>query len=369
MNRPRRWPILLALLSAAALIGWLVINATPVDQIQLSRGYSGAAQSNPLLAAERLLNRLGYAARGVAAPPDPTQLGRGDALVLSQPSFTFDERYSAALLTWLADGGTLLLAGQQHLAVFDPTERGPTERGTDHLLRRLNLEPQQTLDWRGNHTLPVDLEQRRYRLRPERLFASNGRFFAARRHGDGRVYLLAEIELFNNRRLADADHTDLLLALIGDPRPAQVWLQYAPAVPSLLALLWRYTWPLLCGLGVTLAALIWAAGRRLGPLNPVAESAQRSLLEHLAASGRFFWRHDRGRLLHAARHHARRALGRRFADWRHADRAPTPEQLDRLAAHTGLPADELRAALLDPAHGAAELVRRIRLLQALQKRL
>lgn len=364
MNRPRRWPILLLLLSVAALIGWLVVNATPVDQIQLSRGYSGAAQNNPLLAAERLLNRLGYAARSVAVPPDPARLGRRDTLVLSQPSFTFDERYSAALLTWLADGGTLLLADQQHLAAFDPTERG-----TDHLLRRLKLEPQQSLERRGNHTLTVDLKRQRFRLRAERLLASNGRFLTDRRYGDGRAYLLAEIGLFNNRRLADVDHADLLQTLIGAPRPAQVWLQYSPGVPSLLALLWRYTWPLLCGLSLTLAALIWAAGRRLGPLAPAPEPAQRSLLEHLAASGRFFWRHERSRLLHAARHHARQALGRRFSDWRQTDRAPTPEQLRRLAAHTGLPAAELRAALLDPAHGAAELVRRIKLLQTLQERL
>ena len=127
------------------------------------------------------------------------------------------------------------------------------------------------------------------------------------RRGRGRVTLLSDPGLFDNRRLADHDHADFLWALLQHNPGGAVWLQYRRLTPALAQLLWQHAWMPLLGLTLTLLAALWHYSRRLGPVLAPRASEPRRLVDHLQASSRFLWRHGAGpMLLHAARQFVQR---------------------------------------------------------------
>lgn len=158
--------------------------------------------------------------------------------------------------------------------------------------------------------------------------------------GQGRVTVLSELDLFDNDRLAEYDHAELLWTLLGD-RPA-VWLQYRPRVPSLAQWLWTYAWMPLIGLLLTLAAAVRTYSYRLGPLLVTWTQERRRLLEHLRAGGRFLWRHGaQAALLEAVRQRLTARLEYQWPHWRQLHPA---EQTQRLAELSGLSREQVAGA-------------------------
>lgn len=343
---------------ALALLAWWLSGARQQLVYEPVSGYSGPARDNPLYSAGRLLERLGVDVVASPSPPDPETLPRDALLMLSQPGYLPDPLVEA-LFAWVERGGWLVYAARHSYHAGQDVRR-------DGMLEALQLhvtdggdaqsEPV-TVTLASGEPLPTD-HRPAYRLSLERRFALDDRsgyavaattadgwtYWLTYHYGDGRIDVAADLDLFANRRLGDAEHARFLWDLLRvGPVPAAVRLHYQPSDLSLPALLWRYGWPLIIGLLVTLAAVLWSAARRLGPMLETPPPASRSLLDHLRAGARFGWRHGaRARLLTAAREHAWHELLRRYPDWsRHAPDG----QIERLAAFTGIAPARLRAAL------------------------
>ncbi len=129
--------------------------------------------------------------------------------------------------------------------------------------------------------------------------------------GRGRVTAVNDISFATNFDLARADNAEFLHALARATNAKRV-LFYHGHIEHLGQWLLRNAWAALLALGFLIVLWLWHEMPRFGPMLPDPEPVRRRLLDHLAASGRFFWsRGQRNRLVVAACRHAQSALLRR----------------------------------------------------------
>jgi hypothetical protein len=190
------------------------------------------------------------------------------------------------------------------------------------------------------------------------------------RHGAGRLVALTDDYFLRNANLGEADHAELVvrLARLAGPE-APVWIVISERWPGMWSRAAHHAAPALVALALFLAAWIWRAARRFGPLFPAPELARRRWMEHLEAVGRFHWRADRGRaLLAATRASVARAVERRHPGaWRQAP----PARYEALARQSGLTPHRVSLALdasFQPA-GEAAFVTAIARLERIRSRL
>lgn len=353
----RHWLLVSGVLVVAvlALLWWQSLNFTRERRYVLEEP-SGQVLYNPFYAAEKLLQRLGIAAQSVRRVPDFSQLQSNAVLFMRTPSFSLSEWQVEELLDWVERGGRLVMTVYRDYSVEQSAR-------VDHLLDYLAvtvteqqsggeiihaIEPAEA----SQKSLRIGL-QNRFELRDESGYgyASTDRsghtYLLEYRLGDGWIGLFSELDFLNNWRIADYDHSDYLWQLVhSEEEPGKVWLQYQPYVPGLLELLWRFAWPLLVGLSITLAALLWASSQRLGPVLIGAGREQRSLLEHINASGQFLWRHgEAGKLVDAVRQRTLQRIMQQHPGWQQLSE---PEQIEHIAALSGLDKQQVEA-LLAPA--------------------
>lgn len=384
MNRNNALIVAILLLAVSALGIWLYLNLVRETEYVQTQGYSSEANENSFLAAERLLTHLGRDAQSVRKLSGlPSELDPSDSLIFSTPSYTLSSHQVNELLTWVEQGGHMLLAPYR---AYDPDQDSGSNKLFDALgVRVVLLNSEIDKDWFPDKskpdtvTLPNSENTLKIIFSSDRLLHDEsgqvrwihsdplGNRILHYQQGQGAITVLSELSLFRNGRLSDNDNADLLwhlLQLNDNTGAGTIWLQHTPQVASLLELLWRHAWMPLLGLVLTLIAILWAANRRLGPKLLVRSEARRSLLEHVQASGHFLWRQQgRATLLAAVRQRTQQQLRRRHPHWRTLD---IPGQAEHLARLLDLPQAEIEAALADSDTSDRHLfARRIQQLQQL----
>jgi len=196
-----------------------------------------------------------------------------------------------------------------------------------------------------------------------------GLAFVRYAEGAGSVTFLADASFLSNDGIGQLDHAALAWALVraGGDAPAGVWIAIRDQVPTLSELLVRHAWMALASSGLLIAAWLWAAGSRFGPLLPDPPRGRRSLLEHVEASGDFLWRTGRGdELVQGARQALLYRIDVREPGW---SRLPAPELVKRLAAGTRLPAARIDRALHGAVTTPADLVHALQTLETVRRTL
>ena len=335
----------------AGLLAWGLSRLLVWEEVQVQGGYQGEARVNDFLAAQRLLERLGQPATSLAALPRPSGLPPStDLLLLPRRRMRLAPDQVASLLAWVRAGGLLV-------AEAGPPEPSEARETADPLLaalgaRHVAVEDEASdipLGFRVNGVdVTVDLGA------GTGLVDLGGR--ASARAGNartpkvlqydldrGRAILFTRLSALANDQLGAHDHAVFLAALARRDSGGRVWIIYRERATTALDWLRAHGGPAALGLGLFLAALWLRAGRRFGPLLPAPAPVRRSLLEHLAAAGRFQWRHREGRpLLLAARTAALRRLARRHPGLLAGPEAEWPQ---RLAAFSGLDPEAVFRAL------------------------
>jgi hypothetical protein len=111
----------------------------------------------------------------------------------------------------------------------------------------------------------------------------------------GRVTLMPSLRFLRNESIGELDHAELGARLAAQRTPVVLYLSLRSA--GVLDWIQRDAWPAFVAAG--LLVLLWL-GRiipRFGPLEPEAPPVRRSLVEHIAASGRFLWSRKAGNAL------------------------------------------------------------------------
>lgn len=405
---------LLALAVAGLLVGGFLALFEKVEE-EREVGYRGPAESNDLLAFERMAAELGVPAE---RPRDPLGLPPVDHAVLALGAHhPPGPAYLDELLGWVAAGGHLVFvpagdgAGRSLDPLLDwlevavewpegggdgaadeaageaaheeaserddaeaPTEDGATAAGggedpspEDRLPTvELSADPQAPTRRVAMPSWPilVDLGDESSHLsgRP------GAPSLVAVPWGEGRVTVLADATFLENDRLGRLDHARFAWDLVtATGRPAGLAIvDWRRAMP-LSALAARRGWPIAAAGLALLAAWIAFRGARFGPPLPDTPPPRRSLLEHVRASGDFLWRRGQTAELLAA---CRAALARRVdlvhADWSRRSEAERVRHLARLA---NLPAGTVATALEGDAPHAEDFTRTVATLERLRRSL
>jgi len=387
-------------LAGLALGGWwLSVNTEWVDEYS-PRAALGEARDNPVYAFEQLLRRLGMQAEhheALDAMPPPHA-----RLVLLSSDWQLMPGRGEQLQRWVLGGGHLVLpqytgwddtplakwvpVESVHVKTFKPAAEprpaapaasavpakarvvrtdltsvpplwGDTEvvdgchflRGEDSLRPKPGNDPAWTL----THV----------RAQPDRPVTHALRMPI----GQGSVTVLnAGNYFFYNSATLACDNALVLAAALQAEPGATAWIYLDEKREPLLPWLWHRGWIAIVAGLLALAAALWRAAVRFGPLRAAAPRLRRSISEQVRGLGAYLQGGGREALLAAQQ----RALGdvaarklRRYA------RLPANERVRAIAAATGLAADELSTAMSARFCSRAELPQRLQLLETARRRL
>jgi hypothetical protein len=305
-------------------------------------GPSSEARLRPFLAAERFAERMGLDAGEIRALPELDTLTPGGALLMPAQRQALEPRRLNQILAWVDRGGHLIVEAE-FIGVSDPlldllaVRRSAVERGAaaaKPLLVELGEGRQLAL------SLPAGMAlQRESGTTLLHAGAADAPQLIAYRRGNGFVTVSASLQFLNNRLIGENDHAELFWHLLNLNR----------ATPSLQVLnhpqrlsLWGFLRERAAGVlfaSIALLALwLWRIAPRFGPVAPDAPLARRRLLDHLRASGRYYWaRGLRAELTAAARDAALRRLARAQPDFTSAS---DTEKVLRFASLTGISHEE-----------------------------
>lgn len=375
-GNPGPWILGLLAVAAGALITVWFLNNFERKTIEVETGMSAEARRNPLLAAQRLFERLGVDAhseigRGLldALPPP------GDTLIVNGVGPLGEERMQE-LHTWIEDGGHLMLdAGSGDARASDQflAELG-IEVGRDPLPVRLfsNTEHEGEA-WFESYNDPVTAAfPRSPYLIDEEDIADGGMTIDDRTHvlrlhmGQGSLTVLSDLQPITNANIGEHDHALFLLLLTAPAPGTSVHLLYDSNTPWIGSLLWSANPWLVASVAGLILLTLWAAGARLGPLQAPPQASRRDLLAHLDASAEFHWRH--GLASHQVvetRDRIEQAWLRRHPRLRHLN---ARERARWISEWTGMGSAAVHAALYGPVDDdERELVQRTATLANLQR--
>jgi hypothetical protein len=182
--------------------------------------------------------------------------------------------------------------------------------------------------------------------------------------GDGLLTVLTDNWIWQNANIDRYDNAWLLWYLTQD---SEVTLLYRADRDDLFSLLLKHFPQALLALSLLLAATLWAAGMRQGPLLQPASHGRRQLVEHLRSSADFQLRHAGQRsLLQALQRDIQQRARRRHPGF---ERLAVAEQWQALGRLTRLTPRAIGQAMRPPAEqrlSASEFTRQVAHLQTLR---
>ena len=370
MNRQRIVAFALAIV-AAALGAWLYFNFEHGPEREYV-GYQGEARTNSLLAAMRLYERMGKATRTIKRPLQLAELPPGGTLVLARFRSGISTPTIERLLAWVQAGGHLIVAAEWYSSPDPILDRLELERGemrgrsprSGPSIVKLPHAPREMKVVIGSR---VELGERSPRAL-HRVEDGRGTILLHYGHGAGQVTVLNSMSFMTNAAIGLHDHAEFAWQLLGfNPASPQVVMASRIETPSLMTALAENASQALVVAGLLLAVWLWRVIPRFGPLIPDPVPARRRLLDHLRASGLFHWNSgDVGRLTAAARENCMVRIARTHPV---IAALPVPQRATRFAEITGLPEDDILAALTGQPADAPRFTAAIRTLQAIEERL
>jgi hypothetical protein len=167
------------------------------------------------------------------------------------------------------------------------------------------------------------------------------------------VTVTSSLDFARNFSVGSGDHAELLWRLMQATSARSLAVYWNPVRLSLWDFLVENAAAVLLTAGALLVAWLWRIAPRFGPVAPDLPPARRRLLDHLRASGRFYWAQGlRERLVAAARDAALRRVSRAQPEFAAASDAERAARLVALAGVSDAAARRLISAA-GPMPGAA----------------
>jgi hypothetical protein len=323
-------------------------------------GASGEARLRQFLAAERFAERMGWSVTELRSLPELAALPAGGVLLLPSRRQALSADRMAELVRWAERGGHLI-AEAEFLGVPDPLFDMLNVQRADAppAAKALRVElPQtgRTLSVAMPGTMKLVTAESDVRLRIGEQLVSLAR-------GQGIVTVATYLNFARNHDIGAIDNAALFWYLLELAPGRALVVYFRPERLSLWNFVTEHAAPVLAAGALLLALWLWSIMPRFGPVAPDAPPGRRRLLDHLRASGRYYWvKGLRSRLVVAARDAALRRLARAQPDFAGA---PPTERASRLASLTSISKEEAQRFLV--AAGAMRGAEFIKLAQHAQR--
>jgi hypothetical protein len=316
-------------------------------------GPTAEARRDPFLAAGRFAERMGMRWQQVRALTDLDRLAPDGVLLLPARRQAIDPRRLRHIVDWAERGGHLI-AEAELPGVSDPLlEQLGIQRRSGG--RDFKTPPVQTAQGRKLKVSLLGSTVLQLPKAAEVVFSAGDRgatVIASMELGRGTVTVAGSLGFARNGLIGSDDNAEFLWYLL-DLTPAKalhVFMRQERL--SLWGFLRQHATPVLLATAGLLLLWLWRIGPRFGPVMPDAPAARRRLLDHLRASGRYYWaRGLRARLVLAARDAALRHVAHAHPDFAEA---AMEERIRHLSSLITIPEDEARRFLsnADAASGA-----------------
>ncbi len=326
---------------------------------------SGEAKSNPLYASKLFLRRMGIPTETVESLQNLTILPDTDTVILiSSSRETLRDKQFSDILDWVNSGGHLVISGiadwnsffngsslaenaDDDMEVdYEELQEQLTSLPTaDALQEFLKAELSGSIKFDNDTAEKVSFKGADHPLELGPDYYSsivmsagddtegleeitiNGKNFAIRQQVEaGLITLVSDFDFINNYKIGEYDHAEILLNIIRGKSaitdandlllPQAVWQIHSDETASLFEIIWKYWWALVITLGMLFLAWVLRVSRRFGPLIPKETEDRRNLLEHIDASGAYYWKQqNQVVLLEGTRSAAQQQLAKRIPGW------------------------------------------------------
>jgi hypothetical protein len=321
-------------------------------------GPSGEARLREFLAAQRFAERMGLKVVGMRSLPELGALPAQAVLLIPHRRQQLPPARIADILRWVDNGGHLI-AEAEHRGVPDPLlDQLGVKRSTiaEAARKPLTVElPQSgrklTAFFPGTMTLETAAAEVRLRAGSSLVSFARGRGlvtvastlrFARNPSYDDHFYRMSKRPAAS---IGALDHAELFWSVLTLSAGRELRVYFRPERLSLSGFLRENAAPALLAGGLLLALWIWSIVPRFGPVAPDVPPGRRRLLDHLRASGRYYWAKGlRSRLVVAARDAALRRVTRAQPDFAAAPQADRSARLARLAGISKEEASRFMAA-------------------------
>ncbi len=342
------------------IVSWFYNNFKYVSET-VEVGYQGEARENPILAAERFLERMGTHVRSYILNDDMIWdvlehlLILEDTLILLRNGLHLTEDQQSSLLRWTQAGGHLIIAAQPNDALLKKFRITLSKKNFN--ANQIDQISPIAFNWQG-YPLQVTFNPN-YDLQsfytPYRKISDKFGTYAIFYHfSQGYITILSDWAFIKNNKIGEYDNAQFLWHLVNLRSTRQVALlrnqnletdstDSKTEMPSLWQLLWTNMSAIVISAILLLLFWLWAISRRFGCLLPDPPRARRRLLEHIEASGQFLWRQEQAVILLTT---TRKVLLKRiesvYPDWIRL----SPRKLSqKLAQISDFSAAEIEAAL------------------------
>jgi hypothetical protein len=338
----------------------------------------GEARTNPFYAAQQLARQLGASARSEHLFVAPSENG---VMVLSGWRWALSPARSAAVERWVESGGRLVVdrtvtddAAFQRWSGIAPVERGAAtrpRRTVRDVARPGSLCRLVVSDVPGEAPWQICGSTRASALRSTRmpewtLRDADGLQLVRVRIGRGSVTAV-NAKPFTEFAVFEGNDAALMVVAtelrVGD----EVRFLTEGDAPSLLALAWQRGSPVVVLLGLIVAAWLWHAAARFGPLSEPEGGARRSLEDQIRGIGEFTRRCAAGDPLFGATQRAlNETAGRRIPGY---GRLAAEERATALSRATAMAPDRLVAAMQWRTVQARRLAEAVHVMETARRRL
>ena len=335
-------PLLVGVLAVLAVVWFL----TTHDRVTTQDWVGGSAETRlrQFLAAQRLAERMGARVIEVRSLPELEALPPGATLLMPNGRQQLPAAQLGDIVRWVERGGHLIVEAEL-LGVPDPLldQLGVTRLQAEAVAKPLAFalpESRRKLSVFFPDAMQLDVEHGDVRLRvgTKLITFTRGRGLVsaatslrfARNPGYDEHF--AKVTRRPGRSIGANDHAELFWRLVSLTPGLELHVYFRPERLSLWGFLKEHAVPALIAGALLLALWVWSIVPRFGPIAPDAPPGRRRLLDHLRASGRYYWVTGlRSRLVVAARDAALRRVARAQPDFAHASAREKVSRLSSLA--------------------------------------
>lgn len=304
---PRILVIFLAVVIGVGLAYWVYRNIEWYKEKEFV-GFRGEAKNNYFLAGQLLLQKMGRPAEQYKELYLPTSLPSiKDSLLIFSDRQVLGVKRTEELIEWVKAGGHLIVTAR-------PQIDNLTRR--DFLLDSLKIkliqniapkdEEPDSLDESNNDAkdgwqiafYPYMTIKNTGSLKETWSFYDKHGVYAVQvQLGKGRLTVLSTMDIFYNSTIGEYDHADFLWFLAKDQSSGGTfrYVLYEDQI-SIGLWLWKHAWMTMVSLALLLLASIWYVSYRSGPILTILSPNRHRFMEHLQATGLFYWR--QGAILH-----------------------------------------------------------------------